>query len=55
MRKMQHIKIIHEGIKNHECSECGKSFGWLSNLNNHMEQVHGNDQNYHAGTYMFSN
>ena len=34
------MKIIHEGIKDHKCELCEKSFSIKGNLNQHMKSVH---------------
>ena len=31
---------VHEGIKDVQCSECGKCFGEQSHLNTHIRKVH---------------
>ena len=35
-----HIRRVHEGIKDVQCSECGKCFGEQSHLNTHIRKVH---------------
>ena len=32
---------LDQGSPNHNCKQCGKVFGWASNLNEHMKKVHG--------------
>ena len=38
-----HITTVHEGKKPHECRDCGKKFGLLGNLNNHVRKIHGTE------------
>ena len=35
-----HIKNVHEGIKNHICKICGKGYFDLGNLKTHFKKVH---------------
>ena len=35
-----HIKNVHEGIKNHMCKICGKGYFDLGNLKTHFKKVH---------------
>ena len=35
---IDHISTAHDGKKPHKCQKCGKTFGILSNLNNHIEE-----------------
>ena len=39
-----HIKIVHSGIRDHNCTECDKSFYTRSNLNAHFRTVHLKDK-----------
>ena len=34
-------QIVEQGAQNNKCNQCGKSFGWASNLDLHMKNVHG--------------
>ena len=36
----RHILQVHEGIKNHKCEFCGKSFVQSGTLNRHIQSVH---------------
>ena len=36
------FKVL-EGKEAHKCLKCGKSFGILGSLNNHVRRVHGNE------------
>ena len=35
-----HIRTVHEGVKEHKCDYCGKTFGVRHNLNKHIESSH---------------
>merc|ERR1712020_605955 len=35
-----HIKYVHEGIKNHTCDTCGKSFFSKWDMKRHVDSVH---------------
>ena len=35
-----HIKVVHEGVKEHNCEQCGKTFGRKSALLIHQRRVH---------------
>ena len=37
---MDHIKIIHEGLKNHKCEFCEKSFSKAWTLKGHINQIY---------------
>ena len=35
-----HRKVVHEGIKDHKCGSCGKSFSFGHHLKSHFKTVH---------------
>ena len=35
-----HIRTVHEGVKEHKCDHCGKTFGLRHNLKKHIESSH---------------
>ena len=35
-----HIQTVHEGVKEHKCDHCGKTFGVRHNLKKHIESSH---------------
>ena len=35
-----HLRVVHEGIKNHVCDSCGKAFSSKPNLTSHITYVH---------------
>ena len=35
---IDHISTAHDGKKPHKCQKCGKTFGILSNLKNHIKE-----------------
>ena len=35
-----HIESVHDGIKNHQCEICGKSFALNTDLKRHIQKVH---------------
>ena len=41
----QHIKVVHEKIKQYLCTQCGKCFVTTSQLNFHVKKVHEKDLN----------
>ena len=45
----QHIKAIHEKIKNHICKECGYAASQKNMLKKHIEVVHKNIRNHACG------
>ena len=57
IRKIQHMTVVHEGVKSHVCNDCGQAFGWRSNLQEHIDEVHGlKKMKYHLpGTSMYKN
>ena len=36
----QHVKAVHEGLKDHVCNHCGKSFSRAEHLKRHVKAVH---------------
>ncbi len=38
---LRHIKSVHDNIKDHVCSECGRAFADPSNFRGHMRRHHG--------------
>ena len=36
----EHIRVIHEGRKDHCCEHCGKAFGTRKNMLDHVKMVH---------------
>ena len=36
----KHVKEVHEGVKDHECNHCGKSFSQAGSLKLHVKAVH---------------
>ena len=36
-----HIKSVHEGVKDHDCESCEKSFTTRRHLLSHFKKVHG--------------
>ena len=37
---VQHIKVVHEKLKDHIYGKCGKGFGSSTNLTKHMKVIH---------------
>ena len=37
---LNHVNIVHEGVRKHLCNSCGKSFGRSTNLNDHRSRIH---------------
>lgn len=37
----QHVRVIHEGIRRHECAICNKAFAYKKSLDNHIARFHG--------------
>ena len=35
----KHVDVVHMGLKNHTCSDCGKAFGRLSTLISHTKNI----------------
>ena len=35
-----HVKHVHEGIRNHSCEFCGKSFAKRFEMKKHIDAVH---------------
>ena len=49
LRSLQeHVKTIHEGLRNYECNYCGKDFTKSGNLKAHISAVHDGEKNYHC-------
>ena len=36
----RHTSRVHDKVRNHKCKECGKAYGCLRDLRNHMDTVH---------------
>ena len=36
----QHIKSVHENVKNHACTQCSRTFSLKANLKRHYIEVH---------------
>ena len=49
VRKMEHIKSVHENIRNHVCGECGYAASRKDTLRRHIEGVHKNIRNHVCG------
>ena len=41
-----HIKVIHEGQRNHKCHNCGNNFSRPENLKAHIKAVHEGIKNH---------
>ncbi|MHA1344822.1 MAG: C2H2-type zinc finger protein [Candidatus Heimdallarchaeaceae archaeon] len=42
----RHVKVIHQGIKEHRCSICGKQFAHQTHLDRHISSVHEDDRRF---------
>ena len=38
--QVRHIATVHEGKKDHKCTDCGKAYGQSNDLYRHMKKVH---------------
>ena len=36
----EHVKTVHDGIKDHQCKICKRKFGQLENMKEHVKTVH---------------
>ena len=45
-----HIKTVHEGVKNHKCDACGKSFSEAGTLKKHLRATHEGVKNHKCDT-----
>ena len=46
----QHIKCIHEDVRNYQCEQCKKCFHRIRDLRNHVTGVHEKVKNYKCQT-----
>ena len=46
-----HIKFVHQGIKNHECYKCGKAFSHQKSLIRHISSIHEKPNIIHKCVY----
>ena len=44
----RHVKIVHEGIKDHQCQFCDMKFGASVQLNRHVRNIDGQSQLSHV-------
>ena len=44
------VSVVHEGVKNFQCTFCDYRCGWASNLKKHIDTVHEGTQNHTCDT-----
>ena len=42
---LKHVNVVHSNVRNFECEDCGRSFSIMSNLRDHIEQIHKQHKN----------
>ena len=42
----RHMKVVHEGVRNHKCKQCPKTFGCRSHLEAHVQMTHEKTKNH---------
>ena len=36
----QHVKVVHDCVRDHKCNVCGQGFSNVSHRNQHVKEVH---------------
>ena len=44
--RYRHFRNVHEGIKDHDCEYCGKSFTSYGVLKNHVKTIHSDSKDF---------